>query len=213
MTPEFSEAVDPIFMHVLRLLERIERGESPSPKEERQRILGWINQGEAHMGQSQDWELAKYALVAWVDDLLIESAWDGQAFWNENALERELFGYREAFDLFFPRAREASALPKRNALEVFYVCVVLGFRGPYRDPLENAGYIERQGLPADLETWAQQTSRALRLGQGLPRIAETGRRAESAPALEQQSSFITNLLIGIVLAALNVILLVLVFLK
>jgi predicted Rdx family selenoprotein len=51
MTPKFSEAVDPVFLHVLRLLERIERGETPSAKEERQRIRDLITQAEGHLGQ------------------------------------------------------------------------------------------------------------------------------------------------------------------
>ena len=106
MTPKFSEAVDNLFLHVLRLLERIDRGEPANAKDERQHIRGWIDQAEAILGQSPDWQLAKYALVAWVDEVLIEADWEGRNWWNENALEKELFSTRLAFDQFYIKPRK-----------------------------------------------------------------------------------------------------------
>ena len=47
MTPDFAAAVDPVFMHVLDLLERIERGEDPSVDNERRRIELLISEAEA----------------------------------------------------------------------------------------------------------------------------------------------------------------------
>jgi type VI secretion system protein ImpK len=211
MTPKFSEAVDPIFLHVLRLLERIDRGETPSAKDERQHIRGWIDQAEGILGQGQDWQLAKYALVARIDEVLIEAKWDGRNWWNENALEQELFSGRRAYHHFYLQAKEASGLPKRDALEVFYVCVVLGFRGLYRDPVEAVVEAEPHGLPADLESWARQTSVAIKLGQGLAPITDRGLTPEGAPALEGQSFFISYLLIGVILVAVNMIVLAYVF--
>jgi len=211
MTPKFSEAVDNIFLHVLRLLERIDRGESPSAKDERQYIRGWIDQAEALLGQSADWQLAKYALVAWVDEVLIEADWDGRHWWNENALEQEIFGFRLAFLQFYLKAREASALPKRDALEVFYVCVVLGFRGLYRDPVEAITEAAAHELPADLESWARHTSVAIKLGQGLPPITNKGQMPVGAPALESKALFVSWLLIGVILAGVNLVLLALIF--
>ena len=38
MKPTFSKNIDPIFLHVLELLERIGSNESPDPGEERARI-------------------------------------------------------------------------------------------------------------------------------------------------------------------------------
>jgi type VI secretion system protein ImpK len=205
MTPKFSEAVDPVFLHVLRLLERIERGETPSAKEERQRIRDLITQAEGHLGQAPDWQLAKYALVAWIDEVLIEAAWDGGSWWKENALEQEIFSGMKAYHQFYTRAKDATALPRRDALEVFYVCVVLGFRGLYRDPVEAVAEAESMGMPGDLETWARQTSTAIKLGQGLPPVAEKGTVPNGAPALESKAFFISYLLIGVILAGLNLI--------
>jgi hypothetical protein len=35
MTPQFAQAIDPIFLQVLGLLDRLGRSESPSPQDER----------------------------------------------------------------------------------------------------------------------------------------------------------------------------------
>lgn len=203
MTPKFSEAVDPVFLHVLRLLERINRGEATSAKEERQHIRDLITQAEGHLGQAPEWQLAKYALVAWIDEVLIEAAWNGGSWWRENALEQEIFSGMRAYHQFYVRAKDATALPRRDALEVFYVCVVLGFRGLYRDPVEAIAEAEAMGMPADLETWARQTSTAIKLGQGLPRIEEKGLLPNGAPALESKAFFVSYLLIGVILFGVN----------
>ncbi|HEX3726221.1 MAG TPA: DotU family type IV/VI secretion system protein [Pirellulales bacterium] len=205
MTPKFSEAVDPIYLHVLGLLDRIAAGESPAPEEERLRIRAWIDQAEGRLGQGPDWQLARYALVAWIDELLIDVSWAGREWWNENALEVELFNTRLANEQFYLRAKEASHLPGRDALEVFYVCVVLGFRGLYRDPMVAAVLTEPRGLPADLESWAKQTSLAIRLGQGRPALNDGGTPGVGAPPLSGQSQVVWSSLVGAILAAFTLI--------
>lgn len=201
MTPQFAEAVDPVFLDVLGLLERIGGDAHPSPKEERLRIRGWLDQAEAVLGQGPDWQLAKYALVAWIDDVLIDAPWEGRGWWKENALEVEVFNTRLRHEQFYAKAQEASALPRKDALEVFYVCVVLGFRGLYRDPAAAAVLAEPRGLPADLESWARSTSMAIRLGQGRPPISEASVPGEGAPPLDGPFLLIWASLAGVVLAA------------
>jgi type VI secretion system protein ImpK len=213
MTPPYAKAVDPVFLYVLGLLERIENGQSPSPEKERLFIRGWIDQADGLLGQSPDWQLGKYALVTWIDEVLIEASWAGRDWWNENALEVELFNTRLANEQFYMRAKEAGALPRRDALEVFYVCVVLGFRGLYRDAFVAATLAEPRGLPADLDTWSKQTSMAIRLGQGRPTITESGNPGLGAPPLEAQALLLWLCLSGVVLAALTLVFAYLTLLK
>jgi type VI secretion system protein ImpK len=205
MTPEFALAVDPVFLYVLGLLDRIGKGESPPPDDERTRIRGWLHQAEGRLGQSNDWQLAKYALVAWIDDVLIEAPWDGRVWWKEKALEVEIFNTRLREKQFYDKAVEASSLPRKDALEVFYVCVILGFRGIYRDPAKAANLVAALGgaaeLPADLESWARQTAMAIRLGQGLKSIGEGGNPVEGAPPLEGPFMLVWAVLTGVILAA------------
>ena len=201
MTPRFAAAVDPVFLHVLGLLDRIAKGENRHAQEERASIRALIDQAGAKIGGGQQWELAKYALVCWIDEVLLEAPWDGREWWNNNVLEVELFKMREAAERFFFDAKEATTLPQRDALEVFYVCVILGFRGLYRDPDAAMGLTHSRNLPADLDTWVRQTSMAIHLGQGRPVITEKSAPGEGAAPLTGQSFMVWAVLIGVLLSA------------
>lgn len=205
MTPKFSKAVDPVFQHVLGLLDRIARGDNPPEKEERLRIRGWLDQAEGHLGQSEDWLLAKYALVSWIDDVLIDAEWDGREWWKENALEVEIFNTRLRNEQFYVKGKASSSLSQKDALEVFYVCVVLGFRGLYRDPMAAAALAEPRELPPDLETWAKQTSMAIRLGQGRPPISDASQPIGGSPEMEGPFMLVWSVFAGVVLTVFLVI--------
>lgn len=183
MTPKLAQAVDPIFLHVLDLLERINRNESTSPQDDRLRIRALIDQAEAIVGGGGEWDLAKYALVAWIDEMLVDAPWAGSEWWSNNVLEVEIFKTRNCSEQFYVKAQEAATLPTRDALEVFYVGVLMGFRGMYRDPRLAKSIAEARGLPTDLETWVKQTSLSIRLGQGRPSLAAPGRDLSGAPPL------------------------------
>ena len=205
MTPKFSDAIDPVLLHVLDLLDRISANETIDAQEERTRIRGLLDRAEAALGQGKDWQLARYALATWTDEMLIDAPWSGRDWWQEHALEVEIFKSREAFTEFYHKAAEASSLSEKNALEVFYVCVVLGFRGIYRDSSAMA-LTEQLGLPPSLEAWAKQTALAIRLGQGRPPITESARPATGAPPLEGKFLFVGSSLVGVGLAAIAIVL-------
>jgi len=183
MTPKFAQAIDPVMLHVLGLLDRIARDERPSPADERLRIRGLIDQAEALLGANEQWQLGKYALASWADEMLVDANWDGRDWWSNNVLEMELFNSRECYDRFYILAKEASALSTRDALEVFYICVVLGFRGLYRDPEFSSSTIQALGLPPDIESWARQAAMSVRLGQGRPQLTGKKRDLLGAPPL------------------------------
>jgi type VI secretion system protein ImpK len=198
MTPPFAKAVDPIFMRVLGLLDRIEQHQPASAQDERVVLRGLLDQAEAALGQTKDWELAKHALVYWIDEVLIETPWDGQSYWEQNPFEVELFGIREAWSQFYYKAREAASLSKKDAIEVFYVCVVLGFRGLYREGDPAAA--EAHGLPPSLEEWAKQASLAV-LKSPRPSLQGGGHPGDGAPPLEGQQRLIAACMLTALLAA------------
>jgi type VI secretion system protein ImpK len=187
MTPKFAQAVDPVFLYVLALLERINRVEQPSPQEERVRVRTLIDKAEATMGIGGEWELAKYALVSWVDEMLVDAPWDGREWWSNNVMEIDLFGTRQCNELFFIKAQEASHQSGRDALEVFYVCVILGFRGLYHEANAGPEIAQALNLPPELKDWTRQTAMSIRLGQGRPPLADPGREIAGAPPLRSRS--------------------------
>lgn len=82
----------------------------------------------------------RYALVCWLDELFTcDSPWASK--WNEQKLEVELYGTNDRAWKFWEQARYAQARPTNEALEAFYLCVMLGFRGKLRDQ------------PEELHTW------------------------------------------------------------
>ncbi len=183
MTPRFARAVDPIFKYVLDLLDRLHRDERPSADEQRLVIRGLLEHAGAILGTGREWELARYAIVSWIDEMLVDSPWEDAEWWSNNILEVELFNTRLCFEQFYVQAKEAATLPQRDALEVFYICTMLGFRGLYHDPQMERPLIEAHGLPPDLETWARQTALSIRLGQDRPELAPPRRELAGAAPL------------------------------
>lgn len=208
MTPKFSQAVDPVFEYVLQTLARIDGGEAPSYEEEHIRIRKAIDAADARAGQTAEWKLAKYALACWVDEVMDLAQWAGSKWWQDNTLEFHYFGTHIRSENFYVKANDAagqhSGQSYRDALEVYYLSVVLGFRGFYEDPHpveDPALTAERLGVPKTLRGWLDQTAAGIRL-RGKPRLQPTGRMGPGAPPLERQSLMIGALLAGSVLAAL-----------
>jgi type VI secretion system protein ImpK len=197
MTPEFSQAIDPIFMHVLGLLDRIEHGEQPAPEEERLRIRALTDEAEARLGKSKEWELARFGLISWIDEVLVDAPWDGREWWSNNVLEMQLYNTRQAFDRFFILADEAASLTDKDALEVFYVCAILGFRGLYRDLDSGPALAQSLNLPPSLEEWSRQTATSIRLGLGRPPLGPAGSEKEGAPPLRPISSVVWPWLVSL----------------
>lgn len=205
MTPKLALAADPIFLYVLELLDRINRGEQPVPQDERLKIRALLDQAEAIIGTGQEWELSKYAIVSWIDEMLVDAPWEGRDWWSNNVLEVEIFNTRLCNERFYVRAREASTLSRRDALEIYYVCVVLGFRGLYHDPSISGMLLQTYGLPPDLNTWARQVAMSIRLGQGRPPLAGPTRELAGAPPLRTHSVVLWPWLSAVMLGMCSVI--------
>ena len=206
MSPKFAQAVDPVFLYVLALLERISREETLSPQDERLRIRTLIDQAEASLGAGGEWELAKYALVSWVDEMLVDALWDGREWWSNNVLEIDLFNTRQCNELFFIKAQEASNQSGRDALEVYYVCVILGFRGLYHDSTTGTEIAKALSLPLELKDWTRQTALSIRLGQGRPTLSDPGPEIEGAPPQRPRSIVIWPWLTTVLLSAIVIVL-------
>ncbi len=188
MRPEFAKAVDPIFEHVLRLLDRIDQNELVSPEEEMHRVKAMVDRADATMGAGREWQLAKAGLIYWIDEVLIQAPWEGRNFWYEACLERQYFNKRDAARDYFVDAKEASGSPQRDALEVFYIGVILGFRGLYDDPEKWYDLIQQFELPDSLQEWVKQTAQAIR-SRPKPPITPTRNFGHGAPPLTGQGMF------------------------
>jgi len=74
----------------------------------------------------------RYAVVCWLDEILgLDPHWG--EYWRNRALEVALYNECERAHRFWEQAERAEVRPGSDALEVYYLCVMLGFRGDYRE--------------------------------------------------------------------------------
>ena len=197
MTPRFARKIDPIFEHVLTLLERAEDGHDPDPIVEQEAIGELLADAEAFLGETEEWKLAKFAIVSWIDEILVHGCtWKHGEWWHQNLLEGQHFKVETMASFFkgngtahefFNRARQAAGLAEKDALEVFYIAVVLGFRGIYGQTGLNP---QTYGLPSTLPKWLKTTAAALPLGLGRTPLPRASRPMADAKALIGRLEFL-----------------------
>ena len=127
MNPKFAQAADPVFLYAFDLLDRIGRNERTVPEQERLKLHGHLDVMENAIEAKADGELARYAITCWIDEVLcLDAEWANREWWQSNTLEWERFNTMDRHERFYLRARDSASLRQKDALEVFYVCVVLG---------------------------------------------------------------------------------------
>ncbi len=131
---------------------------------------------------SIDIQQSKYALCAFVDEAVLGSNWEGRNQWLTKSLQLEFFGEHLAGEGFFKRVNELRQQIMQNlyVIEVYYICMQLGFAGMYRlrgfeallalqTDLRQQIAMVRGIIPAQLaDDVLAKTSLATRVGQRLP---------------------------------------------
>lgn len=161
MQEDIANLVHPVFNYALRLRDRLEQGEAVDLASEQNKLKAlllteiearrWIDFGgdsgtaiassSIDLGASEEARPAaggdeflgiRYALVCWIDELIILYS-PMEKEWNERKLEGELYGTNDRAWKFWRQAEQALSRPRSDALEVFFLCVLMGFRGELRD--------------------------------------------------------------------------------
>ncbi len=130
MTPEFAQPVNRVLDAVLELVDRIERHERPDLVEEKKLIrmdLDALNSSSSKgSGQrSEDFDLARRALIYWVDEVLTMA----QADWKDMTLEFDYFAEKNRAWRFYEYGERAARSSSSDVIETWYLCLVLGFEG------------------------------------------------------------------------------------
>lgn len=83
--------------------------------------------------ESEACKNAEFALVAFLDEAVTSLPFSDKDAWLTNPLQSELFGLNYAGEEFFRRLEELRRRTQENiqVLEVYYLCLVLGFKGKY----------------------------------------------------------------------------------
>lgn len=194
MTPDFARAVDPSFLTIIDLVDRLEKGEAMAFDHVRTKVNNILNTTDSLLGGKGDLaKLTIYALVCWIDELLINTQWMGRTQWLNRTLEFERYQRSEAYTKFYQSALYAmQAAQYRDALEVYYLCVVLGFQGMYR--ANEAGTLSDPAslgfdpsFPKNLEAWLKWVAQSLVLKSAREQL-ESGEQGETGhqPLFGQQ---------------------------
>ena len=80
----------------------------------------------------RDLDDARYALVAFIDEQLFRASWAGRQEWMLEPLQLVYFNENTAGEGFFVRLDALEREPARlQVLEIFYLCLALGFQGKF----------------------------------------------------------------------------------
>jgi len=78
----------------------------------------------------EEYDEARFAVCAWVDEALLSSTWSGRTEWQKNSLQRKYFHTSDAGQEFFERLNRLG-MQQRDAREIYYLCLAMGFKGRY----------------------------------------------------------------------------------
>lgn len=82
---------------------------------------------------AEDVTAAKYAYCSAVDEIILRSSYEVREAWETRPLQLRVFGDQLAGEHFFHRLEDlrAKGAQQVEALEVFHMCLLLGFQGRY----------------------------------------------------------------------------------
>lgn len=186
---------EPLYWSCAELLAlgvRLPQSSNVAPAHElRQQILTaldtMVGRGRARGFPDNELAEARYALVAFLDEQINKSNWPGRTEWMGHPLQLELYREYTAGENFFKRMRVLIQQGQFSpALEVYYLCLLLGFRGAY-------------GASGDTRTLSGFSESARqRVAQAWPATAKLAPRAEPPDRLSARRTSHAPLLAVIV---------------
>jgi len=81
----------------------------------------------------EDYDLGRFMICAWVDEAILNSAWNQKAQWQREQLQRLYYHTLDAGEEAFERLN-GLGLHQREVREVYYLCLALGFKGRFHHP-------------------------------------------------------------------------------
>jgi len=96
-----------------------------------------INKTQKNLHRSRfsqkDFDLAQFAVFAWIDETILNSSWQAKNHWQGEQLQRLFYQTVDAGELFFDRLNSLEP-GQTEVREVYYLCLALGFSGRFCNP-------------------------------------------------------------------------------
>lgn len=106
----------------------------PHYEQVRNDILRLLTQSEDCLKKGlfpqEDYDQARFVICAWIDEVILNSAWDKKNQWQKEQLQRIYYHTADAGEEVFERLNTLG-LHQREVREVYYFCLALGFMGRY----------------------------------------------------------------------------------
>lgn len=123
----------PIFDLILRLKAGIVAPSNELRPKIASLLTDFENRAERYRFSSKITQVAKFALAAFVDETVLSNNFNLKDEWEKYPLQLEYFGEHLAGNKFFEKL---AAMLKQidvtaDAVEIYYVCMLLGFKGRY----------------------------------------------------------------------------------
>lgn len=145
VTKKVNDAVRPCLVTVTQLLQ-LKRERRPPPEMAYQNLRALLNNTMRKLegiGLSpEDQQNIRYALVAFIDEVMQSDPGPLRDFWVSHLLQLELFGETRAGEGFFERLERLRSEKRGPVLRVYYLCLLFGFHGIYGQH----GELERENL-------------------------------------------------------------------
>lgn len=135
-TPDLLTCIAPV-IHALMPL-KLRSDSHTIANNFREHIIECFDQFEKKCYENQittsQMQEAKFALTATCDELVMSSGVDFKLDWMSRPLQLEFYGNNRAGEEFFERMEKLrmGSEDKRKVLEVYYVCLQMGFEGTYK---------------------------------------------------------------------------------
>ena len=134
-TQRISEIFSPCFALILQLRATDAFGEADLLRQRIKNLLEKAGLQATRAGIShEDIQAAKFALVAFIDETILSSEWMHKDRWLSRPLQLEIYDRYDAGEEFFVKldGLRAQAALRAEVLEVYYLCMALGFKGRYQ---------------------------------------------------------------------------------
>jgi type VI secretion system protein ImpK len=113
-------------------------------------LKGAMEQAKALGYSSEINQLAFFAVVAILDESVLKLQSPAFADWAQRPMQEEMFGHARAGEIFFENLRNLLARPDSqevaDCLEVYCLCMLLGFRGQYALSSGVTGFLSGQAV-------------------------------------------------------------------
>jgi len=157
-----SDTLALLYQDILTGIVRIQAGRQTLTDTEtfRKRMKAALQRAEREAGAagygSAEIRDAEFAVVAFLDEAILSSKQANAEEWRRRPLNVELFGQAVAGDVFFDklldieRRRDSTRLA--DLLEVYLLCLLLGFEGRFAPPLRGEAYRIMERLRGRMES-------------------------------------------------------------